>query len=147
MDRSLRTIAILGALALLGACFQIAPRSSVPFQASADRQIRYAAEAGLAVKEDRRGEISEAAANGRMVLPQLPEIWALPEVRPEPGHSPLEIDPTGIEPAAANTPAPIGCAAPGARPTECRNGGGNPALILPPFGYRSIVPAAAPLLP
>jgi len=144
MDRPLRTtLAVLGPLALLGACLQVAPRSSVPFQANADRQIRYAAEIGLAVKEDRRGEISEAAANGRMVLPQLPEIWALPGARPAPAHRALEAHSARLEPAAARGAVPIHCVA----AAECRHDGPGRPLILPPLGYASIARAAAPILP
>jgi hypothetical protein len=147
MDRPLRTIVVLGPLALLGACLQVAPRSSVPFHASADRQIRYAAEISLAVKEDRRGEISEAAANGRVVLPQLPEIWAVPGAAPDPGRRALEADSGRLVPAASD-PGPIGCGAPGdAGPAECRHRAWGRTLILPPSGYASIVPAAAPALP
>ncbi|HSA80995.1 MAG TPA: hypothetical protein VLE23_09235 [Geminicoccaceae bacterium] len=76
MGRSLASIIVLVLLALLGACVEVVPRSSVPFHASEEREIRYAAEMTLAVKENRRDEVSEAAANGRVVLPQMPEIWA-----------------------------------------------------------------------
>jgi hypothetical protein len=151
MDRSLRAIAVLGPLALLAACFQIAPRSSVPFQAAAERQSRYAAEIMLAVKEDRRGEASEAVANGRMVLPQLPEIWGFPgaEARAaraeraalEPARTPLEPGvPTGCASLRSVTPGEAALA-------DCGQGGPIQALILPPLGYASIAPAAAPLDP
>jgi hypothetical protein len=71
-----RIVVLLAAPALLGGCLEMAPRSSVAFQPSAEREVRYAAELALAIKEDRRDEVSEAAANGRLVLPQLPEVWA-----------------------------------------------------------------------
>ena len=70
MGRSLASIVVLAPIALLGACLEMLPRSS------AEREIRYAAEVTLAIKENRRDEVSEAAANGRVVLPQMPEIWA-----------------------------------------------------------------------
>ncbi len=153
MDRSLRTIAVLGPLALLGACLQVAPRSSVPFQAAADRQTRYAAEITLAVKEDRRGEVSEAAANGRMVLPQLPEIWGPPRAGPDRPHAALEPDLGQLEPVAVNGLLSVGCASLGgpspdaASPAGCRPGWRAGTLDLPPSGYASIAPAAAPFDP
>src|SRR5215207_3968420 len=77
MGRSLaRIVVLLAAPALLGGCLEMAPRSSVAFRQPAEREVRYAAEAALAIKEDRRDEISEAAAKGRLVLPQMPEVWA-----------------------------------------------------------------------
>ena len=74
MGRSLAGIIVLAPLALLGACLEVVPRA--PFHAAAEREMRYAAEVTLAVKENRRNEVSEAAANGRLVLPQMPEVWA-----------------------------------------------------------------------
>jgi hypothetical protein len=148
MGRSSASIVILAPLAMLGACLQFAPRSSVPFQAAADRQARYAAEIMLAVKEDRRGEISEAAANGRIVLPQLPEIWGLPPAEPIPTQAALEPALAQIEPGATGGPVAIGCTSPrGALPgdgwrADCRQG-----LVLPPLGYASIAPMAAPMDP
>ena len=85
MGRSLaRIVVLLAAPALLGGCLQMAPRSSVAFQPTAEREVRYAAEVALAIKEDRRDEVSEAAANGRLVLPQMPEVWAS-----SPGAAPI----------------------------------------------------------
>ncbi len=142
MGQPFASIVILAPLILLGACFQIAPRSSMPFQATADRQSRYTAEIMLAVKEDRRGEVSEAAANGRMVLPQLPEIWGLPPA--ERGPAPAALAPLG--PGAASGSTPTGCASPAdasaddASAAACQ-GGRDWALILPTLGYASIAPA------
>ncbi len=152
MGRTSASLVILAPLALLGACLQVAPRSSMPFQATADRQTRYAAEATLAVKEDRRGEVSEAAANGRMVLPQLPEIWGLP--RAEPGRTLAALEPALAqpEPGAAGGPASIGCTSPGGAllsdgaAGDCRRGWQGSALGLPP-GSAPIAPGATPLDP
>ena len=88
MGRWLNGILLWSWLALLAACIQIAPRSSVPFHAPLDRQARYAAEVTLAIKEERRDEFSEAAANGRLVLPQMPEIWGVDGGRPVPDVAP-----------------------------------------------------------
>jgi hypothetical protein len=74
MGSSLVRIIVLAPLALLGACLEVVPRAA--FHAAAERELRYAAEVTLAVKENRRDEVSEAAANGRVVLPQMPEVWA-----------------------------------------------------------------------
>jgi hypothetical protein len=111
MGRSLARIIVLAPLALLAACAAVTPRSSVPFQAAAEREMRYAAEATLAVKENRRDEVSEAAANGRVVLPQMPEIWAsspADEVRER------ALEPDQVAVVAAGAPAatidPAACA-------------------------------------
>jgi hypothetical protein len=150
MDRSLRTIAVLGPLALLGACLQVAPRSSVAFQAPADREARYAAEITLATKEDRRAEFSEAAANGRIVLPQLPEIWGPPGPDRRREQAPQAPDLAQLEPGAGSGSAGRGCASMEADPagdtplTDCRLSWRGEALVLPPFGDRSILPTFAP---
>ena len=65
MGRWLDRVVVLGGLAALAACIEVAPRSSVPFQEARERQVRYAAEVTLAVKEERRDAVSEAAVNGR----------------------------------------------------------------------------------
>jgi hypothetical protein len=153
MGQSFVGIVMLAPLALLGACLQVPPRSSVPFQATADRQTRYAAEITLAVKEDRRGEVSEAVANGRMVLPQLPEIWALPRVEPGRPQAALEPGLGQLEPVAASGLVSVGCASlrgpwlGDASPADCRQGWRPSPLVLPPPGYASIAPAAAPFDP
>ena len=138
MGRPLTSILVLASLVLLGACVEMAPRSSLPFQAAAARQARYAAEMALAVKEDRRDAVSEAAANGRMVLPQLPEIWGSPETGRWRGHAALDLGLAGLEPATASGSQGIGCASPrgtpagGPLPADCRQGWRDSGLILPP---------------
>ena len=153
----LTSFVVLAPLALLGACVDVAPRSSVPFQAAAEREIRYAAEATLAVKENRQGEASEAAANGRMVLPQMPEVWAsLPasaarERAAEAHGRAADVDRLALfdagESAAGASPAAAGCAGvwwdrrdaddcPGPSP------GAGPEL--PPLFPAAIAPTGAP---
>lgn len=144
---------ILAPLALLGACVQVAPRSSVPFHASVEREIRYAAEVALAVKENRRDEVSEAAANGRVVLPQMPEIWASPRVsdaRKRAGEADqLALLDAGGPAAGAGPevdPAAGGCA--GAwweprDPDDCPGGAPGAGPELPPLFPAAIAPAAA----
>ncbi len=150
MGRSLASTVVLIPLVLLGACLEMAPRSSVPFQATAERQTRYAAEIALSVKEDRRGETSEAAANGRMVLPQLPEIWAPPVAGRNLRQAPRGLDLARLEPGAGSSPAERACASvpaelPGEAPlTDCGSLWRGNAAILPPFDDRSIPPMVAP---
>jgi hypothetical protein len=149
MGRSLATAAVLGPLALLGACLQMAPTSSVPFRPTAERQTRYAAEIALAVKEGRRGEISEAAANGRMVLPQLPEIWGPPAADRQPRQAQPGLDLARLEPGAGGDLAERECTSmrselPGAtRSADCAPGWRGRALILPPLIDGSNPSAAA----
>jgi hypothetical protein len=142
MDHPLRTIVVLGPLALLCACLQVAPRSSVPFQTVADREARYAAEATLAIKEDR--QVSEAAVNARMVLPELPEVWGLP--KDEARAAEVALEPEPLEVGAASGTAAIGCAPlrGGAPLADCRRDWGGRTLILPPSDYDLVRPAAAP---
>jgi outer membrane protein OmpA-like peptidoglycan-associated protein len=95
MGRRLDRIIVLGGLVALAACIEVAPRSSLPFQGARDRHARYAAEVTLAIKEERRDEVAEAAANGRLVLPQMPEIWGvthpeLPDLIPPPALALLD---------------------------------------------------------
>jgi hypothetical protein len=142
MDRPLRTIAVLGPLALLGACLQVAPRSSMPFQTAADREARYAAEATLAIKEDR--QVSEAAVNARTVLPELPEVWGLPKDEARTARAAL--DPEPVEAGATSGTAAISCPSlRGVAPLgDCRRDWGGRTLILPPFDDDLVPPAAAP---
>ena len=150
MGRPLASTVILAPLVLLGACLEMAPRSSVPFQATAERQTRYAAEIALAVKEDRGGETSEAAANGRVVLPQLPEIWAPPVADHTPRSFPREIDLAGLEPEAGRGPAGRGCSlmstsvSGDASLTDCRPIWPGEAPVLPLPDRRAIPPTPAP---
>jgi hypothetical protein len=144
---------ILAPLALLGACLQMAPRSSVPFHASVDREIRYAAEVTLAVKENRRDEVSEAAANGRVVLPQMPEIWASPkayDARKRAGDA----DQLALLDAAGPTagagpevdPAAVGCAGvwwERRDPDDCPDGAPGAGPALAPLLPAAITPPAA----
>jgi hypothetical protein len=152
MGRSLANIIVLAPLALLGACLEVVPRSAMPFHASVEREIRYAAEVTLAIKENRRDEVSEAAANGRVVLPQMPEIWAASpahHARRRAAEDQLAV--LGAGPAAAGgpeaSPAPVGCA--GAwwdrgQPDDCPGGspGAGPEPL--PLFPAAIAPAAAP---
>jgi hypothetical protein len=154
MGRSLASIVVLAPIALLGACLEVVPRSSVPFHASAERAIRYAAEVTLAIKENRRDEVSEAAANGRVVLPQMPEIWAGPPAHDArqraAGEDQLALLDAGGRVAGAGpgvSPAATGCAGvwwDGRDPDDCpsRSPGAGPEL--PPLFPAAIVPAAAP---
>jgi len=150
---SLASIIVLAPLALLGACLEVVPRSSVPFQASVEREMRYAAEVTLAIKENRRDEVSEAAANGRVVLPHMPEIWAGSPAHDARQRAAAEdqlalVDAGG--PAAAarpgGSPAPVGCA--GASwdrrdPDDCPGGPPGAGPELPPLFPAAIAPAAA----
>jgi hypothetical protein len=151
---SLASIIVLVPLALLGACLEVVPRSSVPFQASAEREIQYAAEVTLAIKENRRDEVSEAAANGRGVLPQMPEIWA-----GSPAHharqraaaeDQLALLDAGRPAAAAGpggSPAPVGCAGvwwDRGQPDDCPSGSPGAGPELPPLFPAAIAPSAAP---
>jgi hypothetical protein len=149
MGRLLASLLVLTPLALLGACLEMAPTSSVPFQPTAERQARYAAEIALAVKEDRRGEISEAAANGRMVLPELPEIWGPPASDQKARPLPQVLDLAGLAPEAGNGPAGRGCARltpeppDGVLPADCRSAWRGQGSLVPPPDGASILPAAA----
>ena len=152
MSRSLASIVILWApLALLGGCLEVAPRSSVAFQPSAEREVRYAAELALAIKEDRRDEVSEAAANGRLVLPHMPEIWGVPPTqrrgrRQRPGHGAARARHRGAgrrrrrRPVSARMRAAVGGSGRPARPS-----GPGLAPALPVLSPAAIAPAAAPL--
>ena len=150
MGRLLATTAVLAPLALLGACLEMAPRSSVPFRSTAERQTRYAAEIALAVKEDRRGESSEAVANGRVVLPQLPEIWGPPAGDPGPRQALGTLDLAGLEPGAGRGSAERGCVRSRAelpaevRPADCGPGWRGRVLILPRWVDRSGLAPAVP---
>jgi hypothetical protein len=151
MGRSLASIIVLAPLALLGACAGVVPQ--MPFHASAEREMRYAAEVTLAVKESRRDEVSEAAANGRVVLPQMPEIWAS-----SPAHQMREraaeedqltqLDAGGppLGAGLAGSAAAIGCAGVwwDGRDVGCpsRSPGAGPEL--PPLFPAAIAPTGAP---
>ena len=110
MGRWLDRVVVLGGLAAVAGCIEVAPRSSVPFQDARARQARYAAEMTLAVKEERRDAVSEAAVNGRLVLPQMPEIWGVAQAQlagpaaAAPALAPLD-PPTGARPAVARSRA------------------------------------------
>jgi OOP family OmpA-OmpF porin len=147
MGRWLGRVVVLGGLAALAACIEMAPHSSVPFQAARERQVRYAAEVMLAVKEERRDAVSEAAVNGRVVLPQMPEVWAFPRAqRQSPALAAGPDSELGAPlPATAGPgsgdPLRPGCAG---RPAGCERpleiAGLAPALRLD----SAIAPAAAP---
>jgi hypothetical protein len=153
MGRSLASIIVLAPLALLGACLEVVPRSSVPFHASAEREIRYAAEVTLAIKENRRDEVSEAAANGRVVLPQMPEIWASSpayDVRARAAEEDqlalLEAGGPAAEAGTGISPEAAGCAGvwwDRRHPDDCPGGGPGAGPELPPLFPAAIVPAAA----
>jgi hypothetical protein len=148
MGRLLASLLVLTPLALLAACLEMAPTSSVPFQPTAERQARYAAEIALAVKEDRRGEISEAAANGRMVLPELPEIWGPPASDHKGRPLPQGLDLAGLAPEAGNGPAGHGCVPltpeppGGVPPGECWSTRRGQGPLVPPPDEASILPPA-----
>ncbi len=144
MGRWLKGILLWSWLALLAACIQVAPRSSVPFHDAVARQARYAAEMTLAIKEERRDEFSEAAANGRLVLPQMPEIWGVDGRQPVPEVAPAEtrlalLEPPPADPRRqwAHAPLPAGCAA---LITSCRR---PPPLPMPRLASMLLLPAAA----
>jgi hypothetical protein len=149
MGRLLASPLVMMSLTLLAACLEMAPVSSVPFQPTAERQARYAAEIALAVKEDRRGEISEAAANGRTVLPELPEIWGPPASDHKTKPLPQVLDLAGLAPEAGNDPAGRGCAAlapeppDGVLPADCRSAWRSRGSLVPSPDEASILPAAA----
>ena len=152
MGRSLATIIILAPLALLGACLEMVPRSSVPFQASVEREIRYAAEVTLAIKESRHDEVSEAAANGRVVLPRMPEIWAGSRAHDARQRAAAEdqlalLDAGGAAAAAGPgvSPAPVDCAGvwwDRRDPDDCPGGAPGAGPELPPLFPAAIAPAA-----
>ena len=154
MVRSLASIIVLAPLALLGACLEVVPRSSVPFHASAEREIRYAAEVTLAIKENRRDEVSEAAANGRVVLPQMPEIWASSpahDVRARAAEEDklalLDAGGPAAQAGPGISPEAVGCAGvwwDRRRPDDCPGGAPGAGPELPPLFPAAIVPAAAP---
>jgi hypothetical protein len=147
MGRSLASIVVLAPIALLGACLEVVPRSSVPFHASVEREIRYAAEVTLAIKENRRDEVSEAAANGRVVLPQMPEIWASSPAYDVRARA-VEEDQLALldagEPAAQAGPACAGVWRDRRHPDDCPSGAPGAGPELPPLFPAAIVPAAAP---
>lgn len=134
MARRLDRIILLGALAAVAACIEVAPHSSVPFHEARDRQVRYAAEVTLAVKEVRRDAFSEAAVNARSVLPQMPEIWGVPRPRPQ---API----AGARPLARLDPPPDPTSR-SCQPGDCE----HPVQIagLAPAPLLAIAPAAAP---
>lgn len=132
MRRKFESIIVLAALAALAACIEMAPRSSVPFHDAQGRHARYAAEVTLAIKEERRDAATEAAANGRLVLPQMPEIWGITR--------PATPD---LVPAVAALAAPAPPPEPGPRrcdhcPRPLRIAG----LATPLMGAGAIEPAA-----
>ena len=146
MARSLDRIIVLGALAALVACIEVAPRSSVPFHTARDRHARYLAEVTLAIKEERRDALSEAAANGRVVLPQTPEIWGIaqPQAQELPPPDPaVALDALAAEPRRRPLKprpgrcggSPVGCA-----PPDLQLAGLAPGLLF----SAAIMPAAAP---
>jgi outer membrane protein OmpA-like peptidoglycan-associated protein len=150
MGRWLNGILLWSWLALLAACIQIAPRSSVPFHAPLERHARYAAEVTLAIKEERRDAFSEAAANARLVLPQMPEIWGVDGGRPVPDVAPAASQVALLAPPPPNprrqrtqAPLPASCAgllARCERPFHVPQLA--PTLLLP----AAVMPAAAPAL-
>jgi hypothetical protein len=154
MSKSLASIVILLVpLTLLGACIEVAPRSSVAFQPSAEREVRYAAELALAIKEDRRDAVSEAAVNGRLVLPHMPEIWGVPPTEHPGAASGQEtalLEPGVAEAGAAagGVPSTTGCEglwADADDPDVCPSGGPGLEPALPVLSPAAIAPAAAPL--
>jgi outer membrane protein OmpA-like peptidoglycan-associated protein len=148
MGRWLDRVVVLGGLAALAACIQVAPRSSVPFQEARERQVRYAAEMTLAVKEERRDADNEAAVNGRTVLPQMPEVWGVARAQRQafaPAAAPageLGAPLPDVARAGSHDLLRPRCAG---RPSECERPlqivGLAPALRLD----GSIAPAAAPV--
>ena len=153
MGRWLASIVVLlAAPALLGGCLEMAPRSSVAFQPPAEREVRYAAEVALAIKEDRRHEVSEAAANGRLVLPQMPEVWAgAPGAGPigAGAREPVALDVVGSAAAgmasASLTAACEGPARRGAdRDTACRRPWPGAGPTLPALFPATVAPALGP---
>ena len=141
MARWLAGIILLGALAAVAACIEVAPHSSVPFHAARDRQVRYAAEVTLAIKEERRDEVSEAAANGRVVVPQMPEIWGVPRNQVAAGPAAASVRPIEAPPDRWRPPLP-GATPPSCRPGECEL---QIAGLMPaPLPGAAIAPAAAP---
>jgi hypothetical protein len=150
--RLARIVVLLAGAAMLAGCVEMAPRSSVAFQPAAEREARYAAEVALAVKENRRDEISEAAANGRLIRPQMPEVWAS-----SPGAAPLGPEGTperSVLPALGSAAAdselgpPPACAGPGspaaARSIDCEGPwpGAGPGLTA--LFPAAIAPAKRP---
>lgn len=146
MARRVDRIILLSGLAAIAACIEVAPRSSVPFHAAREREVRYAAEATLAVKEVRRDAFSEAAVNARGVLPQMPEIWGVPRPRPQApiaGARPLaRLDPPAPDQLRRPPPDP---ASPGCQPGDCEDPVQIAGLAPVPLLGTAIAPAAAPL--
>ena len=146
MARRLDRIILLGGLAAVAACIEVAPRSSVPFHEARDRQVRYAAEVTLALKEVRRDAFSEAAVNARSVLPQMPEIWGVARPRPQDptaGAPPLvrlEPPPPDRRHGPPDDAMPHGC-----RPADCERPLQIAGLAAAPLLGAAIAPAAAPL--
>ena len=71
----------------------------------------------LAIKEERRDAFSEAAANARLVLPQMPEIWGVDGGRPVPDVAPAASQVALLAPPPPNPrrqrtqpPLPASCA-------------------------------------
>ena len=144
MARTLHRIILLGGLAAVAACIEMAPRSSVPFHEAHDRRVRYAAEVTLAVKEVRRDAFSEAAVNARGVLPQMPEIWGVPRPRPQAataGAAPRARfgAPVPGQPRWPPDPTSHGC-----QPGECERPVQIAGLAPVPLLGAAIAPAAAP---
>ncbi|HEX5796015.1 MAG TPA: hypothetical protein VFY19_09245 [Geminicoccaceae bacterium] len=148
-----RIVVLLAAPALLGGCLEMAPRSSVAFQPPAEREVRYAAEVALAIKEDRRHEVSEAAANGRLVLPQMPEVWAgAPGAGPigaEGAREPVARDAVGSAAAGmASAPPTAACEGPARRgadrDTACRRPWPGAGPTLPALFPAAVAPALGP---
>ena len=145
MATRLDRVILLGGLAMVAGCIEVAPRSSVPFHAAHDREIRYAAEVTLAVKEVRRDAFSEAAVNARSVLPQMPEIWGVPRPRPQAptaGAPPLaRLDPPA--PDQRRRPPPDRSSQ-GCPPGDCEASVQIAGLAATPLLGATIAPAAAP---
>jgi outer membrane protein OmpA-like peptidoglycan-associated protein len=137
MARRLDRIILLGGLATVAACIEVAPRSSVPFHQARDREIRYAAEVTLAVKEVRRDAFSEAAVNARSVLPQMPEIWGVPRPR-------RQASTAGAPPLALLDPPPPDPTSSSCQPGHCERPVQVAELARAPLLGAAIAPAAAP---
>ena len=124
MARRLDRIILLGGLAVVAACIEVAPRSSVPFHEAHEREVRYAAEVTLAVKEVRRDAFSEAAVNARGVPPLAQLVSPAPDQ-----HGRWPPDP----------------ASPSCQPGDCDDSIQIAGLAPAPLFGAAIAPAAAPL--
>jgi hypothetical protein len=147
MGSSLVRIIVLAPLALLGACLEVVPRA--PFHAAAERELRYAAEVTLAIKENRRDEVSEAAANGRVVLPQMPEVWASSPVydaqRRAADEERLALLDAGAGPEVfMAAPRCAGVWWDRREPDDCAGSSPGAGPELPPLFPAAIAPTAAP---